>query len=65
MVAKTNVGADEKHNFTNSGLNDEFMLDIYLCNFCVSCSYVFLFRVSCILYDCMQDTTENQQYSAK
>ena len=46
-------------------INDEFMSDIYLYNFCVSCSYVFLFRVSYILYDCMQDTTENQQYFAE
>ena len=40
---------------------------IFICIlfFCVSCSYVFLFRVSCILYDCMQDTTENQQYSTE
>ena len=39
----------------------------YVCILCgfLSYSYVFLFRVSCISYDCMQDTTENQQYSAK
>ena len=42
------------------------MMNLSICIlFCVSCSYVFLFRVSCILYDCMQDTTENQQYSVE
>ena len=43
---------------------------VYLCVYvnmyvCMYVFLVFLVCVSCILYDCMQDTTENQQYSAE
>ena len=50
---------DYKHLLEQALINSKF--------FCVSCSYVpgIFVSCSCILYDCLQDTTENQQYSAQ